>query len=448
MNQTTMNQPINSSATTSHVHMDEWAETVSRVLWRKVIWPGLGLQFLLFGLVCLVAQPMLAGRCWAAMLANDDVTGAAPDAGMPPAPSIAELVATPLTTTDGARRRGQEADQSVDKEPYAKAAEVASENELAAPALNDETHPDETSASATGSSTSSQPDERADARLDAVLAEAHELSVRPKAQMLLPENRPAWIGAAPDLSTSQHRLFVGSFPMATPDEAEGALDEPLVAAVRSYLDETLFNDYKAYKLHVSADFIRKNMLDTSTEFMAQLSTREGPMYQKWVVLEITPEHRKHFVEELRQVQQVERMKVLGVGLLGILGVTGLANVAFNRRRRRYPSSLPPATYTLLPQDEPAGLNKKKRRAAGWLIAGCVLLALWLAGGLTVIRGVRSQGATVIYEDSHGLNEPHEFFERHTMADMEPRFERPHRRHRARIVTGNESNIVEVTSDDD
>ena len=61
---------------------------------------------------------------------------------------------------------------------------------------------------------------------------------------------------------------------------------------------------------------------------AELSTSTGPMYQKWVVLEITPEHRRHFVEESRQLEQRKRMVALGLGLSTGLGVALVGGLAY------------------------------------------------------------------------------------------------------------------------
>jgi len=47
-----------------------------------------------------------------------------------------------------------------------------------------------------------------------------QLSVAPSHQAMLPADRPAWVGAAPDVSTTQHRLFVGSFPTAFVEQVD------------------------------------------------------------------------------------------------------------------------------------------------------------------------------------------------------------------------------------
>ena len=185
-----------------------------------------------------------------------------------------------------------------------------------------------------------------------VPTEVRELSVEPvlEKRRMLPADRPAWVGAPNDTSERIHRLYVASFTANTAEEVEGdeMLDEPLVAAVQRYLDETLFPGDDALQLPINANFIRHNLLDKSTSYVAAMTTQSGTEYQKWVVLQVTPEQREYFAQLLREHKQRHRLAALGTGLAGLLGLTGIVNVAFNRRRRRYPNAMAPITMAIMP----------------------------------------------------------------------------------------------------
>ncbi len=187
-------------------------------------------------------------------------------------------------------------------------------------------------------------------------AEVRELSVEPAAEKrpMLPPDRPAWVGAPNDTSERVHRLYVASFTADSREavEADDMLDEPMVAAVRHYLNDTVFRTEKAGRwigqLPISAEFVRNNLLDHSTNYVAAMTTQSGTEYQKWVILQVTPEQREYFAQQLHEYKQRERLAVLGVGLASVLGVTGLANMAFNRRRRRYPNAMTPVSMAIMP----------------------------------------------------------------------------------------------------
>ncbi|MGN6548063.1 MAG: hypothetical protein ACTHK7_23715 [Aureliella sp.] len=222
--------------------------------------------------------------------------------------------------------------------------------------------------------------------------QVRELSVSPELKPLLPADRPAWVGAPPDLSNShRHRLFVGSLPSSSIEEAEATLDQPMVTAVRGYIDEQVLGGHGANELDITADFIRHNLLDRSTDYVAELSTSSGPMYQKWVVLEITPEQRQYFIEAHRQVQQRKRMVALGLGVAAVMGLMGSAHLAFNRRRRRYVQAVQPVVHAPLHHLEPEAPQRSGRLL--WTLAGCLgglmLLGVLFLGSVTIIHKSRT-----------------------------------------------------------
>ncbi len=136
----------------------------------------------------------------------------------------------------------------------------------------------------------------------------------PGKQSLLPDDRPVWVGAAPDYSTSQHYLYVGSLPTHEASETDAALDEPLVAAVRNYIEQEVIQEFNAANaMPVDADFIRRNLIVDSQGYSCEIATSQGPMYQKWVTVRITPEQRELFKQWHREAMQRKRLGPLGEG---------------------------------------------------------------------------------------------------------------------------------------
>jgi hypothetical protein len=160
-------------------------------------------------------------------------------------------------------------------------------------------------------------------------ARGHELSVEPGTAPLLPADAPAWISAPPDFSQDIHHLVVGSLLAENPEDVDALLDEPLVAAVKQYIDGHLVNQLGAaarLRPAIRADYIRKNMIDAPEGFVARLNSTDTPMFQKWVVVSVTPEQREQIKLWHREALQRMRIAPLGVGLFGLLGAVGLTHV--------------------------------------------------------------------------------------------------------------------------
>lgn len=303
----------------------------------------------------LVAFPNLVTRC----TAQDVARAALPEIGLPPEPPA--IV------------------QPASLEPVAP--QVASEP-----------------VSEPSSEISSEP-ATAEVATPADVAQVRELSVAPDVKPLLPLDRPAWVGAAPDLSTNTHRLFVGSDATVKPEETETALDDALVASVNGYIDEYVLKNGGAEKLRLKPDYIRNKLVDRSTDYLAEWNTSQGPMYQKWVVVQISPENRSQFLEQYRQVEQVHRLVALGIGVTGLLTLTGAANLAFNRRRRRYDALEVPAmtgVYPLAAKGQPPVL-KSNRHKTGWglLALGVMVVLFTLPTALFFIRHSRERDSSPV-----------------------------------------------------
>jgi hypothetical protein len=222
-----------------------------------------------------------------------------------------------------------------------------------------------------------------------------ELSVPPVTQPLLPADRPAWVGAAPDLSNFHHRLFIGSYPVQSAVDVDAALDEPMLAAVYAYLDEQVFFEKgPAGHVELDAGYIRRNLLQPGVEYVAELATSEGPLYQKWVILEITPEHRLHFQNLYRQAEQRKRLGWLGGAAALLITTVGVANWGFRRRSRRYvQTQAPPQGILPVLQAEPAAANNCCGRSrTGWGVVILIAGAAWLAYAVTNPQSSSGRGA--------------------------------------------------------
>ncbi len=161
------------------------------------------------------------------------------------------------------------------------------------------------------------------------------LSVEPGSQPLLPKDRPAWVGAEADYTDDTHRLFVGSIPVADQDRADRALDEPLLAALGTYVSDQVLQDPTitdvVRKLQLPNSYIRKNLINDPEGYMLEITTSNGPMYQKWVALEITPPQRRQLEAWYREAEQRDRIFPLGAGLAAVVGLVGLSHLVLRRK---------------------------------------------------------------------------------------------------------------------
>ncbi|RMF45291.1 MAG: hypothetical protein D6753_00525 [Planctomycetota bacterium] len=204
-----------------------------------------------------------------------------------------------------------------------------------------------------------------------------QLSVQPGKQPLLPPDRPAWVAAPPDLTTSVHRLFVGGELVTDPQAADRGLDGPLVESLRQYIDQHIAEQPgMAKRVAITPEFIRTNLLQPDVQYVAELSTSAGPMYQKWVVLEITPEHREVLRQMLVAAIQRERFGPIGLGAFGVLTSIALIHWLARRRARRQAQAEPSAGAGSPPRSR----SRLSVASASALVAG--LVAVPAAMGIT------------------------------------------------------------------
>ncbi len=283
-----------------------------------------------------------------------------PESGVAPAPSNAaslHLEVPPPVTNPTPSDAGREPDLSASL-PADSAAESEVTNDRDIESLD------------IADNTAERSDELPPRPTDAV----RELSVAPGTQPLLPADRPAWVGAQPELSSDIHRLSVGSLPTSNIKNADRSLDEPLMAAVNAYIDQHVLDPHdgvRSVQMHVDENYIRKNLIDHPEGYVAELKTSEGPMYQKWVSVHITPDQREQIRQWHREAVQRERLAPLGLGLLSVVGLIGLSHLVL-RRRHGLPEAQPLSREQLVSQDSPA-VPHKRSGPSMLAVLGCILI---------------------------------------------------------------------------
>jgi hypothetical protein len=234
-----------------------------------------------------------------------EVSAEPADDGQPPAPDAVDLIIPEVTATEQLGSATQE--------------KAVPENGVPETALPAESAKQETVTKQLVAPTTT-PDE------------VRNLSVEPGSRPLLPADRPAWVGASPDLSGRNHLLYVGSIPTLNERDADASLDEPLVNAVHSYIDEHITKiPGSAWSLPVDAAYIRVNLIDDAEGYSCALATSEGPMHQKWVVVRITPEQRAQLQKWHVQATQRNRLGPLGFGVAAAMLLIGLTHVLLRGR---------------------------------------------------------------------------------------------------------------------
>lgn len=232
-----------------------------------------------------------------------------------------------------------------------------------------------TAASTSSSNTRSIGEVTTPHQTDTEAAQAGErrLSVEPS-NSLLPADRPSWIGSEPDFRSSTHRFVVASIPSTREDEVDVNLDASLVEALSSYAVEQ-FGDDRAGQLlasHLSSAFIRTNYVDDKTSYTAELSTTGGSMYQKWVMVEISPEQQELLKTWYQERIQRERIVPLAVAFVGLLGLVGITNLWFRRSASRNPQA--PMMQVIQPAEKGGCCGKR----GGWGYAVAIAIAIAVA----------------------------------------------------------------------
>lgn len=305
-------------------------------------------------------------------------TAPSADEGAKPTAPTAETPKAPVTTEVAAPQVSVGPETAPVAEVTAIAAPESSSATAAAPepATTRETSAQEssTSSSLSSSSTSSSGEVTAPQRTDTEAAPAERrLSVEPS-NSLLPADRPSWIGSEPDFKSATHRFVVASIPTAREDEVDVNLDASLVEAISSYAVDQLGDDRAGQLLasHLSSAFIRTNYVDDKSSYTAELSTTGGSMYQKWVMVEISPEQQDLLKTWYQERIQRERIVPLAVAFVGLLGLVGITNLWFRRSASRNPQA--PMMQVIQPAAKTGCCGKR----GGWGYAVAIAIAIAVA----------------------------------------------------------------------
>ncbi len=320
-----------------------------------------------------------------------EIAVAAADPGEPPAPKI---VAQSASENAPAPDESSVAESSV-AEPSVASSDVANESTSAAEVtssteLSSLASSDDTAATANDSASSSAASENAQSS-DALRANdaVRTLSVEPGIKPIMPADRPAWVGAAPDYTSNQHFLYIGSLPTVEELEADEALDEPLVATVRNYIDQEVVNEQgAASKMPINAEYIRRNLIDDSRGYLCELATSQGSMFQKWVTVRVTPEQRELFKKWHVEAEQRTRLAPLGAALVSALALVSIFHFVLRRGHRS--AELPPAK----PQAERP--TTVRRSAFSMLFKTMILLGFLMLPAVLVLASLVSTKVRVLH----------------------------------------------------
>lgn len=225
--------------------------------------------------------------------------------------------------------------------------------------------------------------------------EVHPLSVEPT-RPLLPRDRPEWISAQPDYQSDVHQFVVASIPTSVQSEVEANLDAALAENVRAYLNE-MFSQLAGAGVELDrlpTNFVRTNLIDESKSYLAQLDTASGPLYQKWVMVQVTPEQRAFLRGWYGQQIQRKRLLPLGVGLVVILSAIGLSSLLLKRNS--------PQTNDTSPTPKTQHGMRRRLFHGKFAVLAAVVITIFVAGRLTSI--VRRQPSPNRSSQTSFLNE--------------------------------------------
>jgi len=258
------------------------------------------------------------------------------------------------------------------------------------------------------------------------------LSVEPGVRPMLPKDRPAWVGASPDFTSDQHFLYVGSLPTTNRSEADEALDEPLIAAVRDYIDQAVVNQLgAANSMPVTAEFIRRNLIDNPEGYECELTTGQDPLFQKWVTVRITPEQRGLFRQWNTEAIQRSRLAPLSVGLVAVLSVISLSHVVLRRFRGISPLAM---VNQQLPEKVASRKTRTRSTAAKLMFFALLISAVAFAFLLPLFALTKVRVKTTVNSERSARNLPHEV----TLPDL-------HKEIRIDTLGGSRTIILEHTS---
>ena len=205
----------------------------------------------------------------------------------------------------------------------------------------------------------------------------HRLSVEPHRTML-PKDRPGWLVAEPNLEAPIHQFVVQSIPTSILAEVDANLDASLVESLRNYACTLLRDERAGERLQdrLTATFARINLVDEAKSYTAELQTAAGPMHQKWVMVEFTPEQRRQLSLWHGQALQRERLLPLGLGLVGLLTVVATSYLMLQRRGRK---SAVPLAQLAQPLETGQRSSCRGSTAGKLLLITAALLGLWTIG---------------------------------------------------------------------
>ncbi len=199
--------------------------------------------------------------------------------------------------------------------------------------------------------------------------DARNLSVEPGGDPLLPRDVPEWILGDVHRVADVDHFPVGGIPTSQKVNVDKGLDVPMRTALAKYVAQLVGpEDFEGLSEDVTSDYIRKNLIDEPNGYIAEIATSEGPMYQKWVKLSVTPSQREQLRKWNHEELQASNLPIVVIGMVGLLGFVGLTHLVL-KSWHGMPSVKPEVTVA-----DAVG-PKKSSGAIGFLVVTFMVLCI-------------------------------------------------------------------------
>jgi hypothetical protein len=153
--------------------------------------------------------------------------------------------------------------------------------------------------------------------------------------VLRQEERPTWVGQAPQLKgNGEHFIAVSSDPWKTDLEASESLEKKLHTAVDDYINDQIGRPDAARRIHLPHDVVDQLIGERYAEDLQFSDDSIGAMKQTHAKLVFTPEFRAALAERWKEHVVNARLLRTGLASAGVLMLLVMAFGVLKRLGRR------------------------------------------------------------------------------------------------------------------
>ena len=168
-----------------------------------------------------------------------------------------------------------------------------------------------------------------------VKATIPELSVPPSTHIEFPENRPAWVGAAPELEGETHVWSVASTGGDTVADCQSDIKTLQRVAVELYIKH-LTQSEGDVDYPINDDWIENELI--AERYVGTCNIGDEARHEVAVRLEFGPEAQQKIKQSFRKLEVRDRLAALGgatfLGFLGLIGASMFLGFASRRVQKR------------------------------------------------------------------------------------------------------------------